>query len=145
MAIVGLNHIGICVNSIDAALETLNKAFGAYECGEIEPGKIGRMSYAKLGQTSALIQLGDFKIELMEPYGEVEGTVGKFLKKHGEGLHHISLITDDIDADDEHLAENGIHSLAKAPKGPHDRVMFTHPKETSSIVFEITEFYKGEE
>lgn len=137
--IKGLNHIGVCVNSIDAALETLNKAFGAIEVGEL-----GRMSYEKLGQTSALIQIGDFKIELMEPYGEVEGTVGKFLRRHGEGLHHISLITDDIDGDDEHLAEAGIHSLGKAPKGiKGDRVMFTHPKETSSIVFEITEPYKG--
>lgn len=139
--IKGLNHIGICVNSIDAALDTLNKAFGAVEVGEL-----GRMSYEQLGQTSALIQIGDFKLELMEPYGEVEGTVGKFLRRHGEGLHHISLITDDIDGDDAHLAEVGIHSLAKAPKGiKADRVMFTHPKETSSIVFEITEPYQGEE
>jgi len=139
--IKGLNHIGVCVYSIDNALEILRKAFGAEEVGER-----GRMSYEKLGQTSALIQIGDFKIELMEPYGEVEGTVGKFLRKHGEGLHHISLLTDDIDALDEHLASIGVHSLAKAPKGiKDDRVMFTHPKETTSIVFEICEPYTGED
>jgi methylmalonyl-CoA epimerase len=138
--IKGLNHIGIVVRSIDDTLATLSAAFGAVD---VSPD--GRKSFPQIGQTSALVKIGDFTLELMEPYGDVKGTCTKYLERHGEGLHHISLITDDIDAEDEHLAANGIHVLAKAPKGiKADRVMFTHPKETASIVFEITEPYTGD-
>lgn len=138
--IKGLNHIGVVVKSIDDTLTILNAAFGAVD---VSPD--GRKSFPEIGQTSALVQIGDFKLELMEPFGDVKGTCAKYLERHGEGLHHISLITDNIDADDEHLAANGIHVLGKAPKGVKmDRVMFTHPKETGSIVFEITEPYQGD-
>lgn len=133
--IKGLNHIGIAVKNIDETMKILSQAFGAKE--------IKRKTFADLGQTSAIIQMGDFKIELMEPYGE-KGVVPNFLNKRGEGLHHISVITDDIDAEDGHLAKNGINVLSKAPKGiKADRVMFTHPKETNGIVFEIVEPYEG--
>lgn len=129
--IKGLNHIGIVVRDIDGTMALLSRIFGAKE--------IGRKTFADLGQTSALVRIGDFQIELMEPYGD-EGVVPAFLKRRGEGLHHISLITDDIDEEDEHLAENGINVIGKAPKGiKEDRVMFTHPKQTKGVVFEIVE------
>jgi methylmalonyl-CoA/ethylmalonyl-CoA epimerase len=129
--IKGLNHIGIAVKDIDETMRLFSRIFGAEE--------IGRKTFAELGQTSALISIGDFKIELMEPYGD-KGVVPDFIRKRGEGLHHISVITDDIDAEDEHLTENGVNVMGKAPKGINDdRVMFTHPKQTNGIVFEIVE------
>jgi methylmalonyl-CoA/ethylmalonyl-CoA epimerase len=132
--IKGLNHIGIVVNNIDETMKLLSRAFGAEE--------LRRKTFADLGQTSAIIQIGDFKIELMEPYGD-EGVVPNFLRKRGGGLHHISIITDDIDSEDEHLTKNGINVMGKAPKGiKADRVMFTHPKQTNGIVFEIVEPYE---
>jgi methylmalonyl-CoA/ethylmalonyl-CoA epimerase len=136
--IKGLYHIGVVVRSIDETMSVLEKAFGAVESGEG-----GRKTFPEIGQTSALVRIGDFEIELMEPYGDVQGACSKFLEKRGEGLHHISLISDNLDADDEHLASVGIHVLGKAPKDYEgDRVMFTHPKETGSIVFEITQLAK---
>jgi methylmalonyl-CoA/ethylmalonyl-CoA epimerase len=132
--ITGLNHIGIVVKDIDETMKLFSSLFGAVE--------IGRKTFAELGQTSALVSIGDFKIELMAPYGD-KGVVPDFLSKRGEGIHHISVITDDIDAEDVHLSEKGIKVLGKAPKGiKDDRVMFTHPKQTNGIVFEIVEPYK---
>jgi len=131
--IKGLNHIGIVVKDIDETMRLFARIFEAKE--------IGRKTFAELGQISALISIGDLKVELMAPYGD-RGVVPDFLRKRGEGLHHISVITDDIDAEDEHLAKNGINAIAKTPKGINDdRVMFTHPKQTNSIVFEIVEPY----
>lgn len=137
--IKGLNHIGIVVKSIDDTITLYEKLFGAVD---ITAGR--HKSFPEIGQTSALIKIGDFVIELMEPYGDVKGTCAKFLERHGEGLHHISLISDDLDGDDEYLLSCGIHTLGKAPKDfPGDRVMFTHPKETNAVVFEITEPKEG--
>ena len=132
--ITGLNHIGIVVKDIDETMRLFSRMFGAEE--------IGRKTFAELGQTSALIRIGDFRIELMAPHGD-KGVVPDFLKKRGEGLHHISVITDDIDVEAAHLAENGVKAMGKTPKGVEDdRVMFTHPRETNGIVFEIVEPYK---
>jgi methylmalonyl-CoA/ethylmalonyl-CoA epimerase len=132
--ITGLNHIGIVVKDIDETIGLFSRLFGAEE--------IGRKTFEELGQTSALIRIGDLKIELMSPYGD-KGVVPDFLRKRGEGLHHISVITDDIDVEDEHLAKNGVNVMGKAPKGINDdRVMFTHPKQTNGILFEIVELYK---
>ena len=86
----GINHIGIVVKDIDATLEFMEKAFGARE--------IRRMSIPEAGQISCMLAIGDDEFELMEPIGD-SGVVGKFLASHGEGLHHISLKTDDLDND----------------------------------------------
>jgi len=45
--IIGINHIGLAVNSIDESLKLLSGLFGATE--------IGRRLYPDLGQTSCLI------------------------------------------------------------------------------------------
>jgi len=132
--ITGLNHIGVAVNSIDESIELFHRLFGAED---ITVGD--HRSFPEMGQTSCLIRIGDFNIELMEQYGDVKGTVGKFLEKHGPGLHHISLKSDDLDADDAHLLSEGVRVLGKSPKDAPERLMFTHPKETGSVVFEIAE------
>ena len=85
--ILGLNHIGIAVESIDQTLRVLSEAFGAQE--------LDRKSYPELGQTSCMGQLKDSLLELMEPIG-TQGVVPKFLAVHGQGLHHVSLLTDGL-------------------------------------------------
>lgn len=119
-----VNHIGFAVHSIDATLEMLKKNFGAVE--------IGRMEYPAMGQTSCLVAVGESKYELMEPLGE-QGVVPKYLSTHGEGFHHISLLTDDLDGDCEKLEAAGTKIVAKVGD-----TAFTHPKSTGGVVYEIT-------
>ena len=88
--ITGINHVGLVVKNIDETLHLLTSLFGARE--------IGRRAYPDLGQTSCLVAIGDSKYELMEPTG-TEGVVPKFLAKYGEGFHHISLLSDNLNAD----------------------------------------------
>lgn len=123
--ITGIYHIGLVVKSIDETLELLSGVFGAKE--------IGRRSYPDLGQTSCLVSIGDSKYELMEPIG-TEGVVPKFLAEKGEGFHHISLLSDDLDADCADFEEKGVKILGRS-----DKVAFTHPKTTGGILYEITE------
>ncbi len=124
--ITGINHVGICVNSIDTVLDVWKQEMGAEE--------IGRAAYPALGQISAMIQIGDSYVELMEPMGE-EGVVASFLRKHGEGLHHVSLHSDDLSGDKRRFESTGTRILGKG----EDPVIFTHPKTSFGVVFEITE------
>jgi methylmalonyl-CoA epimerase len=124
--ITGVNHIGLVVKSIDETLQKWAVQFGAHE--------IGRREFPALGQTSALVGIGESRFELMEPLG-TEGVVPSFLEKHGEGLHHISLHSDDFHEDRDRLEQTGVRIIGV----PGEPVMFTHPRTTNGVVFEIME------
>lgn len=123
--ITGLNHIGIAVKSVDETLFLMTKLFGARE--------IGRKSFPELGQISCLVTIGDLKIELMEPIG-TEGVIPKFLAKKGEGLHHISLLSDNVDADCQNFADHGARIISRDKK-----MAFLHPGTTGGVLYEICE------
>jgi methylmalonyl-CoA/ethylmalonyl-CoA epimerase len=122
----GINHIGLAVASIDEALAVLVSVFGARE--------LGRKAFPELGKVSCMVRVGDGLFELMEPIGET-GVVPKFLREHGQGLHHVSLLADDLNAVCAALREQGLRVLGS----PQDGTVFTHPKETSSVIYEITD------
>lgn len=119
-----VNHIGFAVHSIDATLEMLKRNFGAVE--------LGRMEYPAMGQVSCLVAIGESRYELMEPLGD-QGVVPKYLATHGEGFHHISLLTDDLDGECAAMEAAGAKIVAKVGD-----TFFTHPKTTGGIVYEVT-------
>lgn len=123
-----LNHIGIVVESIDATMQTLTSIFGAKE--------LDRKAFPDLGQTSYMVQLGNILLEIMEPIG-TEGVVPKYLKQHGQGLHHISLLSENVHQEYLSIAEKGVRILGDSEGELH--VIFTHPKDTNGVIFEITD------
>lgn len=124
---LGINHVGLVVKSIDETLDVL-KLFGAQEKG--------RKTIPERGQTSCMVQLGSGMFELMEPYGDT-GVVPKFLAEHGQGIHHVSLLCDNITTEIGRLSENGVRILG-TPDNP-DHVVFTHPKSTGGVLYELTD------
>ena len=121
-----IKHVGIAVRSIDETIE-LWKSFGAE--------KLKQDDFEIMGQTSALVRIGDTCFELMQPLpGCKESPVEKFLAAHGEGLHHLSLKSSDLAEDVTNLESQGVRVL-----GVGQPVVFTHPKTSGGIVFEITE------
>ena len=125
--ILNIKHIGVAVHNIDKTMAFWSKAFGAVE--------LKRAAFQNAGQTSALVRIGATYIELMEPLeGAEQSTVRTFLDHHGEGLHHLSLQTDDLSADTARLETLGVKVL-----GAGQPVVFTHPTTTGGIVYEITE------
>ena len=127
--IKGVHHIGFAVKSIDETLTFLKNAYGAKE--------MERHSFPKLGQVSSLVRIGKDHFELMEPLGE--GIVAKWLEKKGEGFHHISLLSDSLQEDCEHLEKQGVTIVAKSFEGPF-KAAFTHPKTSKGIIYEIAEY-----
>ena len=126
--ITRVSHIGVVVRSIDDSLELMEELFGARE--------LERLSFPEAAQTSSLVQVGDTLFELMEPLGQ-EGVVAKYLYEHGEGLHHVSLYSNDLDGDCEVFQRRGVRIVGKAESGDM-KVAFTHPKSTFGVLFEIT-------
>jgi methylmalonyl-CoA epimerase len=123
--ITGVQHIGLAVNSIDETMRRWRARYGAEE--------LGRKAFPEIGQTSALVRLGYSYFELMEALGE-EGVIPSFLKKRGEGFHHISFHSDCLEEDVRRLEKDGVSILGKGGS-----TVFTHPKTTDGLVLEITE------
>ena len=130
MKLSHIEHLGIAVKSIEAALPFYEKVLGmeCYAVEEVADQKV-KTAFLKIGQT---------KIELLEST-DPEGPVGKFIEKKGEGIHHIAFESDDTNAELVRLSNEGIQLIDKtARKGAHDmQIAFLHPKSTNSVLMEV--------
>lgn len=125
-----INHIGIAVQSLDAALpfyrDQLGMAFkGAEEVAEQEV-------------RVAMLQVGESKIELLEPTSP-DSPVAKFLVKNGPGIHHIAYEVTDIGAAIASLQHGGAKMIDTVPRiGAHGtRIAFVHPKSSNGVLTEL--------
>lgn len=125
----GLNHLGIVVKDIDEMLGFLRNAFEAEE--------ISREEFPEMKQISAMVQVGETFFELMEPT-DADGAAGKFLEKKGGGLHHVSLLCDDIVETCKNLEKQGLQVIGKIFEEPF-MLAFIHPKSSKGILFELTQ------
>ncbi|MBW1818355.1 MAG: VOC family protein, partial [Deltaproteobacteria bacterium] len=107
----------------------LKEAFGAEE--------VKRMEFPQLKQISSIVKIGEGSFELMEATAP-EGTVAKFLETKGGGLHHVSLLCDDIEAVCAELEQKGLTIIGKMFDKP-PKVAFIHPKSAKGILFELAE------
>lgn len=88
----------------------------------------------------ALFEVGDAQIELVGGIGE-ENPIAKFLARRGEGLHHISLEVEDLEAMLERLEEAGVPLIDKVPRrgAGGTKVAFLHPKGCHGVLIELVE------
>jgi methylmalonyl-CoA/ethylmalonyl-CoA epimerase len=127
-----IDHIGVAVEDIDAALELYEKAF--------EMSVAHRETVESQGVEAVLLDVGDGHVELLRPLGP-DTPVGKFLAKRGAGLHHVAYAVEDIDAALEKLAAAGLELIdreARAGIGG-SRVAFVEPRSTGRVLTEIVE------
>jgi len=127
-----IEHIGIAVADLEAAVELYEKVFGlkCYSIEEVPDQKV-RTAFFMVGQT---------KIELLEST-DPEGPIGKFIAKKGEGIHHIAFAVKNIEDQLRHAEESGVLLIDKSSrKGAEGLdIAFLHPKSTSGVLIEICE------
>lgn len=124
-----IDHIAIAVNKIDDAIikykNLLNTTNIHFEQIDIEGVKL------------AILYLDNCRIELMEPLND-QSSIKKFIDKHGEGLHHIALETNDIIHEKNRLTNCGMQFLGNIRKGSSNTMItFIHPKSLSGVLLEL--------
>lgn len=131
-----LDHIGIAVRSIEAA--TIYRALGL----SIEHVE----TVETQGVKTAFLPVGDATLELLEPT-RPDSPIAKFIEKRGEGIHHICLRVDDIDAHLARLKAAGFRLINDAPvPGAHGcRVAFLHPAAGNGVLIELSSPVNSEE
>ncbi len=125
-------HIGIAVNNIDEHLKFYRDILGM---------KVGeRTKVPEQGVEVIFLETGDTKIELLQPLDE-NANINKFLQKRGEGIHHICLEVDDIEAALHELEERGIELIDQTPRPGAGGCMvaFIHPRSAGGVLIELEE------
>jgi methylmalonyl-CoA/ethylmalonyl-CoA epimerase len=131
--VVGLiDHVGVAVSDHDRAIALYEGPFGM--------PLVHRETVPVQGVEAVLLDVGDGHVELLSPLGP-ETTVGKFVAKRGEGLHHVAYRVDDIDATLAALKDAGVELIdAQARIGiRQSRVAFLHPRSTGGVLTELVE------
>jgi methylmalonyl-CoA/ethylmalonyl-CoA epimerase len=127
-----LDHVGVAVEDIDAALAVYRDALGM--------PLVHRETVSEQGVDAALLDVGDSHIELLQPLGP-ETTVAKFLARKGPGLHHVAYrvasVQDTLDA----LTAAGVRLIDERPRTGirGSQVAFIHPSSTGGVLTEIVQ------
>ncbi len=130
MAAKGIHHLGVAVEDLDEALATYERIFGA----ELEH----RQSAPDQGVEAAAVRVGSGRVELLASLGE-DTPVGKFLARRGPGMHHVAYEVDDIRAELDRLAGEGVELIDAKPRhGLYGlEVAFVHPDAVHGVLSEL--------
>ncbi len=125
-----LEHIGIAVEDASLASLTLKKLFGRVPYKE--------ELLAREGIDTFFIDAGGPKLELLESTAG-NSAIAKFVGKSGEGLHHIAVEVDDIEAHFDRVQHEGFTVLSEGPVDGADgkRIFFVHPRDCHGILVEF--------
>jgi methylmalonyl-CoA epimerase len=127
-----IHHIAIVVYDLDMALALYRDALGL-EMTE-------RRQVPEEGVEIARLPAGEGEIELLRPLDQESG-VARFLEKRGEGLHHVCLAVEDVEAAMVRLQTAGAQLLSEEPRvNVHGaRYVFVHPKSAHGVLLELYE------
>ena len=130
-----IDHVGVAVKDIDAALQLFRDVFGA------PPSEVSVLE--DQGVRATLIEVGQTRLELLEPLSD-ESAVGRFIERRGEGLHHLALNVSDIGGKLKALDEAGIRLVDQEPReGLSGAIGFIHPASVFGVLTELVENDRG--
>lgn len=127
-----IDHIGIAVHSLEQSLPFYTDIL------KLPLLKVEEVASEKV--KIAFLQVGESKLELLEPT-EANSPIKKFLDQRGEGIHHIALGVESIQARISEIKEQGIRMIQDQPKEGADGsfIAFLHPKSTGGVLYELCE------
>jgi LAO/AO transport system kinase len=138
LAPVSLDHLGIAVASVEAALPLYRDLLGLTVSGREE------VSQERV--RAALLPAGDSRLELLEATSP-DSPIARFLARRGPGLHHLALRVPDLQAALDRLRAAGVRLVTdtiQCGAGGH-RYIFIHPAAAGGVLVELVEAAKERE
>jgi len=128
----GLDHVAIVVRDLDAAIRLYRDTLGL-ELTQVE-------DVPEQQVTTAIFGRGMGRVELICPTTADSG-VARFLEKRGEGLHHICLEVEDLQAALSALRDAGAPLIDEVPRpgAGGAQVAFVHPRGARGVLTELRE------
>jgi methylmalonyl-CoA/ethylmalonyl-CoA epimerase len=127
-----IHHVAIAVTDLDSSLQQFADQYNVVP--------ISREVVEDQGVEEAMIAIGGSHIQLLEPR-TADSSVGRFLERNGEGMHHIAFAVTNIDTALEHLRDQGARLIDETPRrgGGGHRIAFVHPKDLAGTLIELVE------
>lgn len=127
-----IDHVGIAVRDLDAAVELYRTAFG------MEP--VHRETVADQGVEEVLFRAGTSFLQLLGALGP-ETPVGRFLDKRGEGIHHVGYRVSDLAGALARLKDVGVRLVDESPRrgSRGTLVAFVHPAGMGGVLVELVQ------
>lgn len=125
-----IEHVALAVADLDAAVDHYERVWGL---------KVShRERVGDQGVEEAMLPLGESHLQLLGATGP-DTTVGKFVARRGEGLHHIAYEVDDLEASLAGLKAEGVPLIDETPRrgGRGHMVAFVHPKGNHGLLVEL--------
>jgi methylmalonyl-CoA/ethylmalonyl-CoA epimerase len=132
MKIKRIEHIAIALRNMDAVKSLLSDKLGVpMEYEETLPAHRTKLAMYPIGQTY---------LELLQS-DNPDGLVNRWIGERGEGLFHICLEVEDIDAAMAELRGKGLRFQQETPQPGHgnSRIAFLDPACTEGLVIELAE------
>lgn len=123
-------HVAVVVEDLQTALGFWRDALGL---------PLLRTEHNEAEQVAiAFLPVGESEIELLEPT-EAESGIGRYLAKRGQGMHHVCVEVDDIEATLARLTAYGVELINESPRTREDgtRYAFVHPRSASGVLVEL--------
>lgn len=136
IGLLRIDHVGIAVTDLDAAIEFYRRVFGM-RCVHTEENP-------EQGVREAMLAVGPTAeggcVQLLAPLTP-ESTIAKFLDRKGPGIQQVAYTVADIDAASAALRERGVRLLYESPRRgtSNSRVNFVHPKDAGGVLVELVE------
>lgn len=127
-----IDHLGIAVKDLARAEPLFAALLGA--------ASTGREVVASEAVEVSFFQVGESRVELLQATGP-DSPIAKAIERRGEGIHHVCLAVDDVEAEVVRLRALGFQFVGDAPRpgaGGH-RVAFIHPKSAGGILVELSQ------
>ncbi|MBC6448972.1 methylmalonyl-CoA epimerase [Actinokineospora xionganensis] len=134
--VVAIDHVGIAVPDLDAAIAFYRENFGLESVHE--------ETNEEQGVREAMLRVpGDTTgpaIQLLAPLNE-RSTIAKFIGRSGPGLQQLAYRVVDVEATADALRAKGLRLLYDKPKRgtSNSRVNFVHPKDAGGVLVELVE------
>lgn len=125
-----LDHIGIAVRDLEAALEFYRDALGL----EVE-----RAEEVESEQVRArFLPVGEAALELLEATSE-RSAIARAIERRGPGIHHITLRVEDLPAVLARLKARGVRLVDETPRpgAGGSQVAFIHPSAAQGVLVEL--------
>ena len=129
--VLKIDHLGIAVRNLEMALAPYRiLGLDVHEFEIVEDQ----------GVRTAVLPLGESRLELLQPT-RPDSPVARFLEKRGEGLHHVAVGVDDIEAALTHLASREVTVIDTIPRigAGGARIAFLHPRAMHGVLLELCE------
>ncbi|HEY0496870.1 MAG TPA: methylmalonyl-CoA epimerase [Kutzneria sp.] len=134
--VTAVDHVGIAVPDLDAAIAFHRETFGL----EVSHEEVNEEQGVREAMLRAPGDPAGTAIQLLAP-SRPDSTIAKFLDRSGPGLQQLAFRVIDVAAACETLRAKGLRVLFDEPKRgtSNSRVNFVHPKDAGGVLVELVQ------